>query len=277
MDEYIFTKEDFEALQYIKDFNEGHWKAGPSALGWNYDVKNDDPQIVRIRQSLRKIKNKLNKLAEFLQKKSEFKDTILKPQKITDGITTRYLSHLWLNCVKKIEKKAPNEPQLQLTINPENIDISLWFENALAIKKYLKDFITKCEHDIKNNEQLLIRVYEPGLDSKPLSIFKVTDWDKFIKQISDLEMNCKVGFSYLISKEDVIENKEGIIPSIEDKIKKIKIYLDYATHSMEFPPVNDQEFLNLLYNKKQVILYGPPGTGKTYSTKKYCVRLIEHD
>jgi flagellar biosynthesis GTPase FlhF len=36
-------------------------------------------------------------------------------------------------------------------------------------------------------------------------------------------------------------------------------------------------FLQLLQNKKQIILYGPPGTGKTFSTKKFSMELIRND
>lgn len=35
--------------------------------------------------------------------------------------------------------------------------------------------------------------------------------------------------------------------------------------------------IDLLQKKGQIIIYGPPGTGKTFSTKKYCLRLLGHD
>ena len=65
MDEVAFTPEDFENLEFIENFNEEHWKAEPAALGRNYDVPNTDPQIVKIKGSLRLIKSKLeNKKAD---------------------------------------------------------------------------------------------------------------------------------------------------------------------------------------------------------------------
>ena len=36
----------------------------------------------------------------------------------------------------------------------------------------------------------------------------------------------------------------------------------------------EDQLIELLTKKKQVILYGPPGTGKTYNTKKIALELL---
>lgn len=273
-----FTTEDFENLKFIEKFNQEHWKAKQSALGWNYDVENNDPQIIKIQKSLRNIKGKLKRIGEYFIAKDNYKNLSFRVQKINDGITSRYLSILWLYFIKQYEKRAPNEPQLQLTITPQNIDISLWFENDFAIRNYLLRFIDNFQNHIKQDNQISITVFTPGLGSKLLKKYSNTGWDNFVKQISELKFECKVGFSYLIPKETVLSLGEEVFASIEDNLDRAKIYFDKATQTGEqILGTNELDILNLFMKKQQVILYGPPGTGKTYSTKKYCIRLIEND
>lgn len=76
MEEVVFT---------TQNFNEEHWKAGPAAVGWKYDLNKDNPQILRIKESLRKIKNKLPKIENHIHRKNNFKDlSLLSIQKITE-------------------------------------------------------------------------------------------------------------------------------------------------------------------------------------------------
>jgi len=61
----------------------------------------------------------------------------------------------------------------------------------------------------------------------------------------------------------------------EDFPEEIRKYLEFAQDMPVMMPtmLNDQT-IQLLQKKKQIILYGPPGTGKTYDTKHISVRLI---
>jgi Cdc6-like AAA superfamily ATPase len=62
----------------------------------------------------------------------------------------------------------------------------------------------------------------------------------------------------------------------EDFPEEIRKYLEFAQDMPVMMPtmLNDQT-IQLLQKKKQIILYGPPGTGKTYDTKRIAVEIME--
>jgi len=233
MENVSFASEDFDNLEFIEKFNEEHWRAEPAEVGWKYDLDKNDPQIKRVKESLHKIKNKLSKIGEHIHRKNSFKDLSLSIQKITDGRTSRYLSHLWIYFYNNLEKRAPNEPQLQFSIDLRNIDISLWFENKFACTKYLKKFIEEYSDYIKRDDNISIEVYESKLVAKQLNSFSNKEWDNFLDKINELEYDCKVGFKYIISKKEVLKQKENIVPLSEKYMDKMKTYFDKAIQTGE--------------------------------------------
>ena len=281
MNEVEFTAEDFEDLTFIEEFNKEHWKGKGADLGWKYDVDQKDPQIDIIKSSLYKIKEKLETLRKYFEVKKNFKGLTSRVQKITYGITNIYLSQLWFYFIKGIEKRPPNEPQLQFSINPKDINISLWFENAIANRSYLSNFIDNYSDYLKRDDRISIEVYGSGLDGKNLDNFKNTEWDKFTNQIVGLNFDCKVGFTYFIQKDEVLKKGKNVIGTIEEYMERMKFYFDKATPAISVGvrifKRSEKEFFNLLANKKQVILYGPPGTGKTYKTKDFAVKFLKSD
>jgi len=64
----------------------------------------------------------------------------------------------------------------------------------------------------------------------------------------------------------------------EDFPEEIRKHLEFVQDTPVMIPtmLNDQT-IQLLQKKKQIILYGPPGTGKTYDTKHISVRLINSE
>ncbi|MBD3377428.1 hypothetical protein GF406_20540 [candidate division KSB1 bacterium] len=286
MDEIAFTTQDFNDLEFIDNFNKEHWTAGPSSIGWNYDIEKTDPRINDIRQSLQRIKSKLSAIGEYMHSKDEYKDLEFGVQKITDGRTVRYLSELWMYFYKGLEKKSPNEPQLQLAISKENIHISVWFENKSANEKYLKNFLEDYSDELKQDSQIQIMLYESGIGGKLIDTYKTYELEKFAAKLSELNFDCKLGFQYIYPKEEVIRQGDQIVSTIEKYMDKMKQYFDKASNTgKQFtaknisineptPPNPRQDSFNLLLNKKEIILYGPPGTGKTYKTKDIAVEFL---
>ena len=72
-------------------------------------------------------------------------------------------------------------------------------------------------------------------------------------------------FQYLGARERFksINTNEDIKDKIDELIKK------YSGEKMK------EEIINILKNKKQIILQGAPGTGKTYSSSEIAVKLID--
>jgi len=73
---------------------------------------------------------------------------------------------------------------------------------------------------------------------------------------------------------DVVEEEklDKLIDDLKSNSEKIEIEQE--------APVMTQEkidIVDLLENKKQVILYGPPGTGKTYKSKQIAYELLSSD
>jgi len=64
----------------------------------------------------------------------------------------------------------------------------------------------------------------------------------------------------------------------EDFPEEIRKHLEFVQDTPVMIPtmLNDQT-IQLLQKKKQIILYGPPGTGKTYDTKHISVMLINSE
>jgi len=270
-----FTINDFRDLEFIEKFNQEHWKGKSADLGWKYDVEKNDPQIEKIRNSLRRIKEKLEIIRSHFSEKDNYKNLNSKKQKITDGITVRYLSHLWIYFYKGLEKSSTNEPQLQFTIRPQNINISLWFENVSANKGYLINFIKNYSENLKLDKQISFEVYDPGLGARILNIYSNVEWDDFVEKIRSSDYNCKVGFTYFIQKEEVLKKGEDIISVIEDNLDRMRFFFESAIYTnTQILKRKELDFLDLISTKKQIILYGPPGTGKTYCTKKYALKII---
>jgi hypothetical protein len=229
MDEIAFTTQDFKDLESIDNFNKEHWTAGASSVGWNYDVEKTDPQIKNIRESLQRIKGKLAAIGEYLHSKDEYKDLEFGVQKITDGITVRYLSDLWMYFYKGLEKKTPNEPQLQLDITKENIHISLWFEKKSANEKYLRNFLEDYSDELKQDSQIQILLYGSGIGGKLIDTYKTLELEKFASKLSELNFDCKLGFQYIFPKDEVIKQGDKIVSTIEKYMNKMKQYFDMAS------------------------------------------------
>jgi hypothetical protein len=74
---------------------------------------------------------------------------------------------------------------------------------------------------------------------------------------------------YLRLKEEVGETDLGFIDAF--------LWTEERRNGILFEKRKSHENreMDLLRNKKQIILYGPPGTGKTYRTKKIAIDLLE--
>jgi len=270
-----FTINDFRDLEFIEKFNQEHWKGKGTDLGWKYDLEKNNPQIEKIRNSLRRIKEKLEIIRSHFSEKDNYKNLNSKTQKITDGITVRYLSLLWIYFYKGLKKSATNEPQLQFTIRPQDINISLWFENVSANKGYLINFIENYSESLRVDKQISFEVYDPGLGSRISNIYSNVEWDDFVEKIVSSDYNCKVGFTYFIPKEEVLKKGKDIISVIEDNLDRMRLFFESAIDTnTQILKIRKLDFLDLISRKKQIILYGPPGTGKTYCTKKYALKII---
>ena len=79
------------------------------------------------------------------------------------------------------------------------------------------------------------------------------------------ELNVDDTFIYdaALKRVNPIESRKDIKDKIDELIKK------YSGEKMK------EEIINILKNKKQIILQGAPGTGKTYSSSEIAVKLID--
>ncbi|MGA2308210.1 MAG: hypothetical protein ABSG57_01515 [Candidatus Bathyarchaeia archaeon] len=230
MDDLIFGASDFGALDLIRKFNEEHWKGSETDLGWRYDLENDDPKVVEIRESLQKIQDKLESLRAYFAGKNEYTGLVSAVQKKTNGRTNRYLSHLWLYFVKGLENKPPNEPQLQITIKSQGISTSLWFENKKANEEYLRDFIDNYSEHLKSMDKIAFEVYAPQLGGKLTNSYSKIEWNEFVKEISSLNYDCKVSLNTGIDKDEVLSSGKGIVSLIDKHLSIIKPLFDHATN-----------------------------------------------
>jgi Cdc6-like AAA superfamily ATPase len=257
MEVIAFDPEDFEILELIDKFNQEHWKGGTTTLGWNYDVPKNSAEILKIKSSLHKIQNKLSTLRSYLSEKEGYKGLTSSVQKITDGRTNRYLHHLWLYFIKRIESKPPNEPQLQVSINSQCLEISLWFENSRANEKYLSNIINTYSKEFMEDDLIALTVFEAGIAGRELNRYSNKQWDKFIDQITGLGMNCKVGFSYFIPKKEAISKGNEVIKSIETYLDRLRpifnesalsgerfimVHIEWNDHGWTAPQIPDRPF-----------------------------------
>jgi SpoVK/Ycf46/Vps4 family AAA+-type ATPase len=96
----------------------------------------------------------------------------------------------------------------------------------------------------------------------------------------------QVGFNYLETSnakrilEDVADKYEKIVElspqnsEAREHLVKLRTLLETLGAIEPFMKEAAQHFLELLSEKKQVILYGPPGTGKTFQAQKLAVEFL---
>ncbi|MGE0793487.1 MAG: EVE domain-containing protein [Candidatus Woesearchaeota archaeon] len=95
----------------------------------------------------------------------------------------------------------------------------------------------------------------------------------FEKKLDDIED--KISFS----KNNYIKLASKTIHDLsENDFKLIEKLFKNSTSNNSSQDINETtNTINLLKNKKQIILYGSPGTGKTYNTKQIAIKLIGDD
>jgi 5-methylcytosine-specific restriction enzyme B len=73
-------------------------------------------------------------------------------------------------------------------------------------------------------------------------------------------------FGYWLASQDEVEEATAEVDLIEKAATELHVSVDYLT-----------ELVELLREKKQIILYGPPGTGKTYLARRLARALVNDD
>jgi hypothetical protein len=214
MNEANFTAEDFESLRNVEEFNRVHWKGAKQSMGWSYDLSRNDPEIARHRESLRNIKDKLDKIRAEFANRPQFGGLVSAVQKITDARTNRYLSHIWLTFIHGLEDRAPNEPQLQVVVTPEGLSVSLWFENAYSIKKYFEMISDAYSDKIMTDPKLVLGIYEPEIGGEQVGEYTTGEWQVFNQKRAELASNCKIGLSYDIPRDRVLAEGNQIYNTI---------------------------------------------------------------
>lgn len=95
-------------------------------------------------------------------------------------------------------------------------------------------------------------------------LFEIEEWVLAVKvKIFKLEEKDYFEYDAIMSGFSPINTREDIKYRIDELIKK------YSGEKMK------EEIINILKNKKQIILQGAPGTGKTYSSSEIAVKLID--
>lgn len=95
-------------------------------------------------------------------------------------------------------------------------------------------------------------------------LFEIEEWVLAVKvKIFKLEGKDYFEYDAIMSGFSPINTREDIKYRIDELIKK------YSGEKMK------EEIINILKNKKQIILQGAPGTGKTYSSSEIAVKLID--
>lgn len=250
MNDVIFTAEDFDNLGKIEEFNKTHWKGTGQSLGWNYDVPRNNSEIAEHREALRNIKTKLEQIQGDLTGKPQFKGLVSDVQKITDSRINKYLHHIWLYFVHGIENRPPNEPQLQLTITPEDLNVSLWFENAYSIKKYFGRVSELNLDEIKNDPELALIIYQSGTSGDLIGRYRA--WEDFNQQCVTLNWDCKIGLTYVIPKERVLNEKGKVFNSISDYFDRLLPLFNTAKASGERFVVAHIEWNDFGWTKPQI-------------------------
>ena len=117
------------------------------------------------------------------------------------------------------------------------------------VNSEVKQFVTW--HDYANEYEA--EKFGFSLDDE-IHTVSIKDWyilDKYI------EYQTQAGGCFI--------NKENIINNIIN------------TYNKEIYKMEKEEIINILKNKKQIILQGAPGTGKTYSSSEIAVKLIDEN
>ena len=97
-------------------------------------------------------------------------------------------------------------------------------------------------------------------------LFEIEEWVLAVKvKIFKLEEKDYFEYDAIMSGFSPINTREDIKYRIDELIKK------YSGEKMK------EEIINILKNKKQIILQGAPGTGKTYSSSEIAVKLIDEN
>lgn len=97
-------------------------------------------------------------------------------------------------------------------------------------------------------------------------LFEIEEWVLAVKvKIFKLEEKDYFEYDAIMSGFSPINRREDIKYRIDELIKK------YSGEKMK------EEIINILKNKKQIILQGAPGTGKTYSSSEIAVKLIDEN
>ena len=97
-------------------------------------------------------------------------------------------------------------------------------------------------------------------------LFEIEEWVLAVKvKIFKLEEKDYFEYDAIVSGFSPINTREDIKDRIDELIKK------YSGEKMK------EEIINILKNKKQIILQGAPGTGKTYSSSEIAVKLIDEN
>ena len=97
-------------------------------------------------------------------------------------------------------------------------------------------------------------------------LFEIEEWVLAVKvKIFRLEEKDYFEYDAIVSGFSPINTREDIKDRIDELIKK------YSGEKMK------EEIINILQNKKQIILQGAPGTGKTYSSSELAVKLIDEN
>lgn len=213
-----FDDQDFSDLQAVNDFNEKQWKGSDLDLGWRYDVAQNSDEAVRIRASLRRIKDKLKLVQSSLAGDQYFKGLVSSVQKITIGMTNRYLPNLWLYFVRDEEERPQDEPQLQFAVDAKGASVSVWFESNTAVERYFKPSTDSIREKTVTLNESVFEIYLPGLQGSHTSTFKNNEWDSFIAKLSEMNYECKIGITVNLSKETLIARKENAISYIKDNL-----------------------------------------------------------
>lgn len=170
------------------------------------------------------------------------------------------------------------------TKSPNDLFIGIWLEDDVR-DEYAAE-------KIKNNKEEFLKLLQELSGYKVKLRGKDRHFEKEVEDISkeDLEKisneiqndNHSVTIGKYYTKDEIIEIGEEIVPhtiKVVDSLGPVYGYLigeEYKRTPIPVVEVN-YDVVQLLKNKKQVILYGPPGTGKTFETKGISYLLLSGD
>jgi len=188
---------------------------------------------------------------------------------------------------KESDSKLKNKLQIQVYMkypNGNDFFIGLWLDKntknkgvADKIDNNRQEFLDLFSHKYYDYRIKIRNGY--GFDKK-ISDVVSDDLDSVIEEMKRKKHGVIMGKFY--SKDEIIELGGKIIPysiKIVWDLTPIYGYLigeEYKGPILEIDE-NNSDVIQLLQNKKQVILYGPPGTGKTFETKGISYLLLNGD